>query len=116
MENLSDSDANILQTFGPGQGIVSGQAVRFPLLVKVKFDADLVSDAIGDEDFIAEAGSWAPAPVRTANTATVKRHMPVSPAPPDTKLKSKSDKRGESSPKKRMKPPGRRGRIWPEGF
>lgn len=30
MENLSDADANILQTFGPGQGIVSGQAVEFP--------------------------------------------------------------------------------------
>ena len=37
------SDANILQSFAPGQGIVSGQAVRFPLLVKVDHDADLVS-------------------------------------------------------------------------
>src|SRR5690242_19464266 len=116
MENLSDSDANILQTFGPGQGIVSGQAVRFPLLVKVKFDADLVSDAIGDEDFIAEAGDWAPDPARAANRATVKRHMPVSPAPLDAKSKGKSERKGDVSPKKRAKPPGRRGRIQPEGF
>ena len=70
MENLSDSDANILQTFGPGQGIVSGQAVRFPLLVKVRFDSDLVSEAIGDEDFIAEAGAWTPDAKRAANAAS----------------------------------------------
>lgn len=59
MENLSDADANILQGFGPGQGIVSGQAVRFPLLVKIDND-DLVSAAIGDEDFIADAAAWKP--------------------------------------------------------
>ena len=34
MENLSETDANILQSFGLGQGIVSGQAVRFPLLIR----------------------------------------------------------------------------------
>lgn len=64
MENLSEADANILQGFGPGQGIVSGQAVRFPLLVKIDFDSDLVSTAIGDEDFISEAANWTPDPKR----------------------------------------------------
>jgi hypothetical protein len=75
MENLSETDANVLQTFGSGEGIVSGQAVRFPLLVKVDFDRDLVSDAIGDEDFIAEAQKWKPNPRRKANADTVRRHM-----------------------------------------
>ena len=58
MENLSETDANILQSFGLGQGIVSGQAVRFPLLIQVKFDEDLVSASIGDEDFINEIDNW----------------------------------------------------------
>lgn len=58
MENLSEADANILQTFGPGQGLVSGQAVRFPLLVKIDFDQDLISKAIGDEDFLEQASKW----------------------------------------------------------
>lgn len=61
MENLSEADANILQSFGPGQGLVSGQAVRFPLLVKVKFDDDLISKAIGDEDFLDALNRWRPA-------------------------------------------------------
>src|SRR6185369_6773585 len=85
MENLTEADANILQTFGPGQGIVSGQAVRFPLLVKVKFDSDLVSEAIGDEDFIAEAGAWAPDPGRAANAATVRRHVRPTVVSPQTR-------------------------------
>jgi DNA helicase HerA-like ATPase len=60
MENLSESDAKILQTFGPGQGIVSGQAVRFPLLVQIEHDKDLESTAIGDEDFVKMATDWKP--------------------------------------------------------
>ena len=60
MENLSESDANILQSFAPGDGLVSGQAVRFPLLVKIDFDEDLRSGAIGDEDFINEVATWKP--------------------------------------------------------
>lgn len=60
MENLSESDANLLQTFGKGQGLVSGQAVRFPLLVKIDFDQDLISTAIGDEDFLRAAADWRP--------------------------------------------------------
>jgi DNA helicase HerA-like ATPase len=58
MENLSEADANILQSFGPGQGLVSGQAVRFPLLVRIDFDEDLLSKAIGDEDFLAAVKNW----------------------------------------------------------
>jgi len=118
MENLSDSDANILQTFGPGQGIVSGQAVRFPLLVKVKFDSDLVSEAIGDEDFIAEAGTWRPNPVRAANAATVRHHAAPKPPPPPSPAADggETKKNGKPAPKRRAKPPGRRGRIQPEGF
>ena len=60
MENLSESDANLLQSFGKGQGLVSGQAVRFPLLVKIDFDEDLISSAIGDEDFLKAAAHWRP--------------------------------------------------------
>lgn len=58
MENLSESDANILQTFGPGQGIVSGQAVQFPLLVKVQHDEQFKNSKIGDEDFLKAAAEW----------------------------------------------------------
>jgi DNA helicase HerA-like ATPase len=117
MENLSDSDANILQTFGPGQGIVSGQAVRFPLLVKVRFDADLVSEAIGDEDFIAEADAWKPDPARAANAATIRRHAAPKPPPPPSGTDGASAKKNDAPPaKRRAKPQGRRGRIQPEGF
>jgi len=58
MENLTKADSRLLPSFGPGQGIVSGQAVRFPLLVQVKFDEDLVTTSLGDEDFLAEAEKW----------------------------------------------------------
>ncbi len=58
MENLTKADSRLLPSFGPGQGIVSGQAVRFPLLVQVKFDEDLVTSSLGDEDFLEEAGRW----------------------------------------------------------
>jgi DNA helicase HerA-like ATPase len=58
MENLTKADSRLLPSFGPGQGIVSGQAVRFPLLVQVKFDGDLVTSSLGDEDFLAEAKQW----------------------------------------------------------
>src|SRR5690606_29233661 len=60
MENLSENDANILQSFAPGEGLVSGQAVQFPLLVKIDFDRDLQSNAIGDEDFIEVVKTWTP--------------------------------------------------------
>jgi DNA helicase HerA-like ATPase len=119
MENLSESDANVLQTFGRGQGIVSGQAVRFPLLIKVRFDEDLVSEAIGDEDFISEARAWKPDPTRTANAAIVRRHVPP-PHPPQAPVPpaghGQKAKKGATPPKPRGKPKGRRGRIQPDGF
>jgi DNA helicase HerA-like ATPase len=115
MENLSEQDANILQTFGPGQGIVSGQAVRFPLLVKVKFDEDLVSDAIGDEDFISEAGRWKADPRRKANAESVARNLggdrssasSRNAGASDAKPGTRSGPRADRQPKKK---PGRRGR------
>jgi uncharacterized protein len=58
MENLSESDARMLPGFGPGQGLISGQAVRFPLLVKIKMDEDLIPSTIGDESFIEQAQNW----------------------------------------------------------
>jgi DNA helicase HerA-like ATPase len=115
MENLSDSDANILQTFGRGQGIVSGQAVRFPLLVKVRFDDDLVSNAIGDEDFIAEASAWTPDTRRAANADVVRRHAPPPPRRP-APVVDDSEPPTRTPSSKRNKPAGRRGRVHPEGY
>ncbi|MDG7000901.1 MAG: ATP-binding protein [Nitrososphaerota archaeon] len=60
MENLPESDAARLPGFGPGQGIISGQAVRFPLQVSIKFDEDMVGTRTGDEDFIKQAKDWEP--------------------------------------------------------
>ncbi len=58
MENLSRADSKLLPGFGPGQGIVSGQAVRFPLLVRIDFDEDLQPSTIGDEDFLEAVRKW----------------------------------------------------------
>lgn len=58
MENLSKDDSKLLPGFGPGQGIVSGQAVRFPLVVKVDFDHDLLAAGLGDEDFLQAVAGW----------------------------------------------------------
>jgi DNA helicase HerA-like ATPase len=107
MENLSDADANILQTFGPGQGIVSGQAVRFPLLVKVKFDDDLVSEAIGDEDFLAEAEKWKANPQRKANSDSVARNLGAGARPG---AKTAETAKPESPAAKAKRKLGRRGR------
>jgi len=60
MENLSEQDARMLPGFGPGQGIISGQAVRFPLLVRIRMDEDLIYTGIGDEDFLKQAQAWKP--------------------------------------------------------
>lgn len=60
MENLSEQDARTLPGFGPGQGIVSGQAVRFPLLVRIRMDEDLVYTDLGDENFLEQARTWRP--------------------------------------------------------
>jgi uncharacterized protein len=60
MENLTDSDARLIPGFGPGQGIVSGQVVRFPLAVKVDMDDELRLAEIGDEDFFDQLEQWEP--------------------------------------------------------
>lgn len=60
MENLTESDAKLIPGFGPGQGIISGQVVRFPLPVKIKMDTDLLASEIGDEDFFDQAEEWKP--------------------------------------------------------
>lgn len=61
MENLSESDARMLPGFGKGQGIISGQVVRFPLLVKIRRDEDLLSSKFGgDENFLEQARGWKP--------------------------------------------------------
>jgi hypothetical protein len=60
MENLTESDARMIPGFGPGQGIVSGQIVRFPLPVQIKWDRDLQLAEIGDEDFFDQVRAWKP--------------------------------------------------------
>lgn len=60
MENLTEADARMLPGFGPGQGIISGQVVRFPLPVRVEMDEDLLASEIGDEDFFEEVEAWKP--------------------------------------------------------
>lgn len=60
MENLTESDARMIPGFGPGQGIISGQVVRFPLPVRVKMDEELLASEIGDEDFFEQAEAWKP--------------------------------------------------------
>lgn len=72
MENLSRDDSRLLSGFGPGQGIVSGQAVRFPLLVQVEHDKELETKAIGDEDFLAQAAQWMTSPHAHAAARTRK--------------------------------------------
>ena len=108
MENLTESDANTIQSFGPGQGIVSGQAVRFPLLVRIDFDKDLISEAIQDEDFISEAQAWKQDPKRAkAEEIAIKV---VGKTPTGKGLPAPSHK----APQKAK--PSRKGRIKPEGY
>lgn len=76
MENLSEQDARMLPGFGPGQGIISGQAVRFPLLVKIKMDEDLIYTDLGDENFFEQVRAWKPdkdAPVRERVAGAVRQ-------------------------------------------
>lgn len=60
MENLTESDARMVPGFGPGQGIVSGQVVRFPLPIRIDMDHDLLLSELGDEDFFEQANAWTP--------------------------------------------------------
>jgi DNA helicase HerA-like ATPase len=62
MENMTKDDSRLLPGFGPGQGIVSGQAVRFPLVIQVDFDQELLTPSIGSEDFLEEAAQWEQSP------------------------------------------------------
>lgn len=107
MENLSESDANILQTFGPGQGIVSGQAVRFPLLVKVHHDKNFESSKIGDEDFLKAAAAWKESDTRSRNRGAFTGA--AAPAPVAVKASPDANKKEQQpSPSKaaRSDPPG----------
>lgn len=70
MENLSKDDSRLLPGFGPGQGIISGQAVRFPLLVQVDYDGDLETRAIGDENFVEAVTQWSATPQAAAAAKT----------------------------------------------
>jgi hypothetical protein len=60
MENLTESDARMIPGFGPGQGIISGQVVRFPLPVSVTMDRELMIADLGDEDFFEQMEEWEP--------------------------------------------------------
>ena len=105
MENLTEVDAEVLQTFGPGQGLVSGQAVKFPLLVRIDFDQDLVSRAIGDEDFLNEASVWKPSAAqrkRDKNTASVEKMAEAKTGKIATRRRSTRRKRKSGG----MKPEG----------
>jgi hypothetical protein len=66
MENLTKADSKLLPGFGPGQGIISGQAVRFPLVIQVDFDKDLVPESMGDESFVEIAQKWKERPTWAA--------------------------------------------------
>ena len=54
IEQISQEDLRSLPNLGDGQCFISGQAVKFPLQVQVKFDADLQSGYVGNEDFLKE--------------------------------------------------------------
>jgi hypothetical protein len=58
MENLTRADSRLLPGFGPGQGIISGQGVRFPLLIQVEEDKELALTGLGDENFVQAVAEW----------------------------------------------------------
>jgi DNA helicase HerA-like ATPase len=72
MENLTESDAKMIPGFGPGQGIISGQVVRFPLPVQVGFDEDLQLAEISDEDFFEQVRRWKPDGKATVRASVAK--------------------------------------------
>ncbi|MDC3013754.1 ATP-binding protein, partial [bacterium] len=57
-ETLSVDDSKQLPNLANGQGIISGQVVNFSLPVQIKFDADLINDDIGNENFITAVENW----------------------------------------------------------
>lgn len=98
MENLSEQDARMLPGFGPGQGVVSGQAVRFPLLVKIKMDEDLIYTDLGDENFLQQVRQWKPDKHAATRERVATKFQAVS-AAPDRRPKGKSgQKREENAP------------------
>lgn len=129
MENLTESDARMIPGFGPGQGIVSGQVVRFPLPVRVKMDDDLLASELGDEDFFEQAEAWKPdahATIRKkmekSEAKVVQRRKKPEKKAPEANAKSKSEGRAEpkvaprrkklekKTPKTKAKPEKRLGR------
>jgi len=106
MENLTESDARMIPGFGPGQGIVSGQVVRFPLPVRVKMDTDLLASEIGDEDFFDQAEAWKP----DANTAKRKKVVMQMASVNENRRKPArvSQNSGGGSPGRRGRPPKRK--------
>ena len=54
MEQMSEQDAKWLKAFGKGQGYISGNAVKFPLQVKIKYEDKLEWDELGTERFIQD--------------------------------------------------------------
>ncbi len=57
-ETLSVDDSKQLPNLANGQGIISGQVVNFSLPVQIKFDAELINDDIGNENFISAVENW----------------------------------------------------------
>lgn len=106
MENLSEQDARMLPGFGPGQGIISGQAVRFPLLVSIKMDEDLIFDGLGDENFLQQVKAWKPdkhAKVRERVAGKLEQLSKL----PDRRVagkKTRSDIAGVNKPDKNASP------------
>lgn len=97
MENLSEQDARMLPGFGPGQGVISGQAVRFPLLVKIKMDEDLVYTDLGDENFFEQVRAWKP-DKHAATRERVASTLKAVTSAPDRRPKSKTGRKQEEKP------------------
>lgn len=97
MENLSEQDARMLPGFGPGQGVISGQAVRFPLLVKIKMDEDLIYTDLGDENFFEQVRTWKPDKHAATRERVAAKLQPVTDAP-DRRPKGKTGRKQEEKP------------------
>jgi DNA helicase HerA-like ATPase len=80
IKNLTAADSKMIPGFGSGQGIVSGQVVRFPLAIHVHWDTDLKDAEIADEDFLTRAREWKPDSSARARAASRSRLENVSKA------------------------------------
>lgn len=81
MENLDEKDARMLPGFGPGQGIISGRAVRSPLLVQVEMDKDLVYSDLGDENFFQQVSERKPDAASATRESVRKKLEPLRDVP-----------------------------------